>query len=56
MDDLVLEEMKYAAVICDAFNNYGIEETVFNEEELSEIRRKERILMERGDKGYYRCK
>ena len=56
IDDLVVEEMKYEVAICDDLENYGIEQTVFNEGELSDIRRKERILMERGDKGYYRCK
>ena len=56
IDDVVVEEMKYVAAICDALDNYGIEQTVSNEGELCEIKRKERILMEREDKGYYRCK
>ena len=56
IDDLVMEELKYEAAICEDLENYGIEQTVFNESELNDIRRKERILMERGDKGYYRCK
>ena len=55
-NDIVLEELKYEAAICDDLQNDGIEQTVFNEGELSEIHRKERILMEIGDKGYYRCK
>ena len=56
IDDLVVEEMKYEADICDALDNYGIEQKVFNEGELGEIKRKEHIFMERGNKGFYRCK
>ena len=56
IDDLLMEEMQYEVAICDNLDNYGIEQTVFNEGELSEIRRKERILVKRRDKGCYRCK
>ena len=47
IDDLVVEEMKYEAAICENLDNYGIEQTVFNEGEFSEIKRKERILEDR---------
>ena len=56
IDDVVVVEMKYGVDICDTLDNYGIEQTVFNEGELGEIKRKERLLMERGYKRYYQCK
>ena len=37
-------------------DSYSIEKTIFSQVELDDIRTKEQILIERGDKGYYRNK
>ena len=48
----IVDESKISKVLDD----YDLDETVFQEGELEQLKAKEKILMERQDKGYYRSK
>ena len=37
-------------------DDYQLEDSVFGEAELEDLKRKERILVEKNNRGYYRCK
>ena len=55
-EDLYAQEMNYESAICENLNNYGIEQTIFTDGELEQIKLKEQASMERKERGYYRSK
>ena len=55
-DDWAVDDLNYELAISNVIDNYSMEQTVFSEAELEDIKVKEKILIERGDKGYYRDK
>ena len=40
-EELFVEEMNYESAICDDLKNYGIEETIFTDGELQEMKQRE---------------
>ena len=56
MNDFVVQALNYESAICDQLDNYGIEQTIFTDAALSDMKSKEKILVERGEREYYRCK
>ena len=56
LDPEVVDELNYEVAICDVLDDYNIERTVFADSELEDLKLKEKILLERGDRGYYRNK
>jgi hypothetical protein len=52
----MVDELNYELAICDVLDDYQIERTVFVKSELDDLKAKETILLERGDRGYYRNK
>ena len=54
--NFMTDELNYELAICDVMDNYSIEKTIFTDLELDDLKIKERALIERGDKGYYRNK
>ena len=51
VDELVTEDKSFKII-----EDYLVVDLVFGDAELDELKRKERILVERGNRGYYRCK
>ena len=56
VDQEMVDELNYEVAICDVLDDYNIEWTVFADSELEDLKVKEKILLERGDRGYYRNK
>ena len=54
--NFMTDELNYELAICDVIDNYSIEKNIFTDSELHDLEIKERALIERGDKGYYRNK
>ena len=54
--NFMTDELNYELAICVVIDNYSIEKTIFTDSELDDLKIKERALIERGDKGYYRNK
>ena len=52
----MVDELNYELAICDVLDDYQIERTVFAQLELEDLKVKEKSLLERGDRGYYRNK
>ena len=55
-EELSMKKLNYQLAITDVMDQYSIGKTIFSQVELDDIRTKEQILIERGDKGYYRNK
>ena len=55
VDGEMVDELNYELAICDVLDDYHIEKT-FAGSELEELKLKERVLLERGNRGFYRNK
>ena len=55
-DMWVAEAIDYTTTISEIMDDYGIEQSIFTESELDDMKRKEKALIERGVSGYYRNK
>ena len=52
----VVDELETEDKILKLLDDYQLEDLVFGEAELEDLKRKERILVERNNREYYRCK
>ena len=58
LEDLGLdeEEVKECAYFLKYEETADVDETIFTQDDLAEMKNRERVMMERNDRGYYRCK
>ena len=52
----VVDELLSEDKILKIIDDYEVEDLVFGDAELEDLKRKEKILVERANRGYYRCK
>ena len=50
------EETKECAYFLKYEETYDVDESIFTPADLEEMKNRERVMMERNDRGYYRCK
>ena len=50
------EEIKECAYFLKYEETVDVDETIFTPDDLIEMKQRERVMMERNDRGYYRCK
>ena len=56
LDDVMIKELNFDLALSEVMDVYSIEKNIFTDVEFDDIKTKERILIERGIKGYYRSK
>ena len=55
-DDIQIEEIDECKYVTKCESTYDVDENVFTPIEMNELKRREMALIERNQKGYYRCK
>jgi len=55
-DEIQVEEIEECKYVTKCESTYDVDENVFTPLEMKELKRRELALMERNQKGYYRCK
>ena len=50
------EEAKECAYFLKYEETYNVDESIFTPVDLEEMKNRERVMMERNNRGYYRCK
>ena len=53
-ENWVVDDLNYELAISDVIDTYSVEQTIFSDAELDDIKTKEKVLIERGDRIYYR--
>ena len=58
IEDIVLEEddIKECKYFLKYEDTMDVDKTIFTPSDLDEMKMRERVMMERNDRGYYRCK
>ena len=55
-DEIECEEIRECQMVTKCEETYGIDEHIFNPTEMNDLKVRENALIERNQKGYYRCK